>query len=558
MRPRQGRITLVEVHDASLNGPFAHAGLEGSVAAGMELGGLQGRPGTVDPFAEPPIVIEGGELMGEYRDIAPEAWPPAIRANYHTVEVQALLGGPITDDVRDAVRALGDSSEQGFLAGVVRGMFSGGPRPGMDGVAFRTKRLLGRESYPSWGELEPSCTDSAQDKQARAIRSALLDPSIETGSLLLKTGELLTPGQHKALGLRLLFLLKELSELSLLPLNLAPAEVVGTAEHTALEIEHGLALMQYVLELAHGLIDGTQTLSGPTSTACMLLAEFWWWLQWRSEYLVRGNVSGIGTQLRYLGHGLVNLHVILDQADKWSQCFLWKHLAWALRNCEMAGFLTMRDIFVRPADSALASARRLVAEREKRAVEPARGRDDLAKSTLENLAQAFKQGRIYIREGGLLAVAIPRAVAAPQQPRVPGPAAATKPASTPTPTMPPGFTTPRPAPAPSSAVTAEGNQRVRPELQGLSAPGEARTKAVETPPGQPEGVKNRQQRAETRAEARSEVKATPVMVQKAVVSELRGNSAPDNHRTQGGQEGCAQGHPRQMGRTKRNSWSVLL
>ena len=90
----------------------------------------------------------------------------------------------------------------------------------------------------------------------------------------MRTGELLTPGQYRALGLRLLFLLKELSEMSFLPLNLTSAEVVGTAEHTALESEYGLALIQYVLELAQGLIDGTQTLSGPTSTACMLLAEF--------------------------------------------------------------------------------------------------------------------------------------------------------------------------------------------------------------------------------------------------------------------------------------------
>ncbi|GAQ86295.1 hypothetical protein KFL_002810035 [Klebsormidium nitens] len=464
-----GSDTLGKVPDTSLTGPSAHAELEGGVAADMELGGRQGRPGTVDPFAEPPIIIEGGELSVEYRDIAPEAWPPAVRASYHTVEVQALLGGPVTDDVRDAVRALGDNSEQGFLPGVVRGMFSGGPRPGMDGVAFRTRRLLGRESYPTWGELESSCTDSAQDKQARAVRSALLDPSIETGSLLLRTGDLLTPGQYKALGLRLLFLLKELSELSLLPLNLAPAEVVGTAEHTALEIEHGLALMQYVLELAHGLIDGTKTLSGPTSTACMLLAEFWWWLQWRSEYLVRGNVNGIGTELRYLGHGLVNLQVILDQADRWSQSWLWKHLAWALRNCKMAGFLTMRDIFVPPADFALASARRLVAEREKRAVEPARGRDDLARSTLTNLAQVFKQGRVFIRAGGLLAAAIPRAVAAPQPPRVPGPAAATVPALVTTPVTPPGSTTPKAAPLRNPAVTTGGDQRVQPELPGSSA-----------------------------------------------------------------------------------------
>ncbi|GAQ91868.1 hypothetical protein KFL_008720030 [Klebsormidium nitens] len=138
----------------------------------------------------------------------------------------------------------------------------------------------------------------------------------------------------------------------------------------------------------------------------------------------------------------------------------------------MAGFLTMRDIFVRLADAALASARRLVAEQEKRAVEPARGRDDLAKSTLANLAQAFKQGRAFIRAGGLLAAAIPRVVVAPQPPRVPRPAAATIPAPTQTPVTPPGFKTPKAAPLRSPAVTTGGDPRVQPGLPGSSSPGD--------------------------------------------------------------------------------------
>ena len=491
----------------------------------------------IDPFAESPIVIDGEELVGEYRDIAPAAWPPAVRANYHMVEVQALLGGPVTDDVRDAVRALGESSEQGFLIGIVRGMFSRGPRPGMDSVAFRTKRLQGRESYPTWGELEPSCTDSAQVKQARAIRSALLDSGIETGSLLFRTGELLTPGQYKALGLRLLFLLKELSETSFLPLSLAPSEVVGTAEHTSLEIEHGLALMQYVLELAQGLIDGTQTLGGPTCSACMLLVEFWWWLQWRSEYLVRGNVNGIGTELRYLGHGLVNLHLILDQADRWSQQCLWKHLAWALRNCEMAGFLTMRDILVRPADTTLASARRLVAEREKRAVEPARGRDVLAEATRDNLTQALQRGRAFIQGGGLLAT-VPRAVAAPQPTLVTGPAAATAPSAV-RPLAPPGFTTPRPAPPGGTDVKVEGNQRTPDTPKSVTGPGETKTPVVKP-------ARTRQQRAEARAE--QSPGSQPVVHGTSVQPQV--SKAPETQRTQVGVERVLNGVPEQWAQQK--------
>ncbi|GAQ93463.1 hypothetical protein KFL_015500010, partial [Klebsormidium nitens] len=263
---QSGLDTLGKVPDTLLTGPFAHAELEGDVTADMELGGRQGRHGTVDPFAEPPVIIEGGELLGEYRDIAPEAWPPAVRANYHTVEVQALLGGPVTDDVRDAVRALGDNERLGITQNRVF--------------------CLG------WSV---ECSPGARDQ------------------------------------------------------------------------------------------------------------------------------------------------VILDQADRWSQSWLWKHLAWALRNCEMAGFRTMRDIFVCPADSALASARRLVAEREKRAVEPAR-----AEMTWR--------------------AAIPRAVAALQPPRVPGPAAATTPAPVTTPVTPPGFTTPKAAPLQNPAVTTGGDQRVQPEL----------------------------------------------------------------------------------------------
>jgi hypothetical protein len=46
---------------------------------------------------------------------------------------------------------------------------------------------------------------------------------------------------------------------------------------------------------------------------------------------------GIGTRLSYVGQGLISFCDILAIADTWSRQYLYKHLAWALMQCEDAG-----------------------------------------------------------------------------------------------------------------------------------------------------------------------------------------------------------------------------
>jgi hypothetical protein len=65
------------------------------------------------------------------------------------------------------------------------------------------------------------------------------------GNLLRKPGQvLLTPGQYRVLGVRIVVLLKEISELPLLPL-FTKTEGEPLGEATRLEVEYGIALIMY-------------------------------------------------------------------------------------------------------------------------------------------------------------------------------------------------------------------------------------------------------------------------------------------------------------------------
>jgi hypothetical protein len=88
---------------------------------------------------------------------------------------------------------------------------------------------------------------------------------------------LLTPGQYRLLGAKIVVLLKEITELPLLPIY-AKLEAEPLCETTRLELEYGIALFGYMLEVAREFYDNTVSLEGRTNKTTILLVEFWWWL----------------------------------------------------------------------------------------------------------------------------------------------------------------------------------------------------------------------------------------------------------------------------------------
>jgi hypothetical protein len=70
------------------------------------------------------------------------------------------------------------------------------------------------------------------------------------GNLLARPGQvLMTPAHYRLLGARIVVLLHDISKLPLLPVCLRP-ETDTLGEATRLEVEYGLALIEYMLEVA--------------------------------------------------------------------------------------------------------------------------------------------------------------------------------------------------------------------------------------------------------------------------------------------------------------------
>jgi hypothetical protein len=173
-----------------------------------------------DQMIEPDLCINTISRVCHLRDMAPADWLESQdRKKYHQLELQALLGGPILTGVQLMIRDLGLRSPDGWLRAVIRQMFQPVPRPGFHNAVFKRKRLLGRTLYPTFLDIGPSNTESIELQGLQMARISAANESKHFENLLRKPGQvLLTPGQYKLLGARIVVLLKEIGELPLLPI----------------------------------------------------------------------------------------------------------------------------------------------------------------------------------------------------------------------------------------------------------------------------------------------------------------------------------------------------
>jgi hypothetical protein len=189
-----------------------------------------------------------------------------------------------------------------------------------------------------------SNNESMELQGLRMTRISVANEDQHFGNLLKKLGEvLLTPGQYQLLGAMIVVFLKEISELPLLPIH-ARLEEESRGGATRLEVEYGLALIQYMLEAARGFYDNTISLEGRTNKTAILLTEFWWWLHRTADYVMKVHNDRTFNCTRSPGGSLVSYCKILHDADIWSDKMLFDHLAYAAMRGSDQGFVTLDQL----------------------------------------------------------------------------------------------------------------------------------------------------------------------------------------------------------------------
>jgi hypothetical protein len=273
------------------------------------------------------------------------------------------------------IRALGQRSFDGWLGVVIRQMFRPVPRPGFHSAVFKRKRLQDRTSYPTFLDMGPSSNGSMELQGLRMTRISVASEEQHFGNLLKKPGQvLLTPGHYRLLGARIVVLLKEISELPLLPIH-TKLEEEARGGATRLEVEYGMALIEYMLEVARGFYNNTISLEGRTNKTAILLVEFWWWLRRKADYMMKVDNDRRLNCTRVPGGGLVNYRKILQDADVWSDRMLFNHLAYAAMRCSDQSFVTLDQLLSSTELGTLTSMQQMAQYKEAALVQKGPARD---------------------------------------------------------------------------------------------------------------------------------------------------------------------------------------
>jgi hypothetical protein len=103
-------------------------------------------------------------------------------------------------------------------------------------------------------DIGPSNSESLELQSLQMARISVAQRDLHFGNLLTKPGQvLLTPAKYRLLYARIVVLLEEISELPLLPVCSKP-KTDTLEEAMRLEVEYGLALIEYMLGVACGFL----------------------------------------------------------------------------------------------------------------------------------------------------------------------------------------------------------------------------------------------------------------------------------------------------------------
>jgi hypothetical protein len=207
----------------------------------------------------------------------------------------------------------------------------------------------------------------------------------------------MTPAQYRLLGARIVVLLRDISELSLVRVCSRP-ETDTLGEATRLEVEYGLALIEYMLEVARGFYNNTISLEGKTNKTAIVFVEFWWWLHRKADYLLRTDLGKRENYPRVPGSSPVSFRRILRDANDWSGRLLFNHLAYAAMRCTDQGFITLGQLLSSDRIGTRESLQQIAQHKEASLVQQGPARDAFVEAVSQQLADRLQSCRQYVRD----------------------------------------------------------------------------------------------------------------------------------------------------------------
>jgi hypothetical protein len=208
---------------------------------------------------------------------------------------------------------------------------------------------------------------------------------------------LLTPAKYRLFGARIVVLVEEISELPLLPVCSKP-ETDTLGEAARLEVEYGLALIEYMLEVACGFYNNTISLKNKTNKTAILLVEFWWWLHRKADYILRTDLGKRGDYPRVPAASLVGYRRILHDANEWSGKMLFNHLTYAAMRCIDQGFVTSDQLLGSIEIETRESLQKIAQYKEATLVQQGPERDAFVEAISRQMTDRLQRCRQYVRD----------------------------------------------------------------------------------------------------------------------------------------------------------------
>jgi hypothetical protein len=257
-------------------------------------------PGKETPrIADPPI----------------DEWTEAEKTMYQRDGVQMVLGGPVTQRIREHVAVVfklgfvtgASSPEQELVNYLLRGAYT----PGMQGTIYRTSRTQDAKSYSTLEDvtLQEGQGWSPVELRDRTVRASS-KPSPEQYNALANGAEL-TEDELQRLARGLVAIVGWLLDFPMEPLLIGWASKSKRAGHDLNE-DYQLAMCRYVVDMAQNILSGELKLTRESHDEYRLLMEFYWLLHKIPEYLLRTNSESCAEGVMFTGFKLAGIRELWE------------------------------------------------------------------------------------------------------------------------------------------------------------------------------------------------------------------------------------------------------
>jgi hypothetical protein len=166
---------------------------------------------------------------------------------------------------------------------------------------------------------------------------------------------------------------------------------------TRLEVEYGMALIEYMLEVARWFYNNTISLEARTKKTAILLVEFLWWLHRKADYMMKVDSNKSLNCTRVPEGGLVSYRKILQDADVWSNRMLFNHLAYAAMRCSDQGFVISDQLLSSNELGTMTSMQQMTQYKEAALVQKGPARDAYVAAVSQRLVDKLQDCRQFIR-----------------------------------------------------------------------------------------------------------------------------------------------------------------